>query len=258
MEESDSAKRLSEALSRHIVPLFGILHGKQKLHGTGFLVSSGKSSYLVSAAHVLDRLKDDLDLFFYIEQRVTRKLSGRLHLTRTSEGKDRKSDRLDVGVLELEGPQLPPYPHVDKDAIPIDVLMASPLPRENEQYLLVGFPQSKSKPNLKRREVESEPYGYRNVSKPLADYKRLDLASDDHIAIPFNTERWLGPDGNVRDFPHPNGMSGSPIWLLNHEKFSKYPNRVPIIGIFIEYHKNHRVLIGTHIRFALDMINGKA
>jgi hypothetical protein len=42
-------------LSRHILPLFVELPGgKPQLLGSGFLVSSGNDSYLISAAHVFD------------------------------------------------------------------------------------------------------------------------------------------------------------------------------------------------------------
>lgn len=109
--EAQAITRLANVLARHVVPIFTETSGgRPKLVGSSFLISSGKDSYLVSAAHVFDELKNGHELFFYMEPQIKRKLSGNLHLTKIPEGKSRKDDRLDVGVLKLEGLGLPPYP----------------------------------------------------------------------------------------------------------------------------------------------------
>ena len=165
-EESQAVTRLANVLARHILPLFAESSGgKPKLVGSSFLVSTGTSSYLVSAAHVFDELKVGHELFFYIEPRTKRKISGSLRLTKTPEGENRNGDRLDVGVLKLEGPGLPPYPNVEKCPLAIDALMPNALPREGKQYLLVGYPGSKSRANPVAREVASERSEERRVGK---------------------------------------------------------------------------------------------
>jgi hypothetical protein len=128
-------RKLSTILSRHIVPLFSEDHsGRPEPRGSGFLVSSRGSSFLVSAAHVFDCHPR---LFFYVEPKTQRWLSGELRLTKKPDGKSRESDRLDVGVLKLQSPGLPPYPQVDKYALPISDLMASARPRKVTSQVVV-------------------------------------------------------------------------------------------------------------------------
>lgn len=67
--ESQADTQLSNLLSQHIVPLFIKLRGgKPQLVGSSFLVSSGASFYLVSAAHVFDEHKAGHELFFILSQ----------------------------------------------------------------------------------------------------------------------------------------------------------------------------------------------
>ena len=254
--ESHVITRLSNLLSQHIVPLFSSRRGgKPQLVGSSFLVSSGTSSYLVSAAHVFDELKAGHELFFYIEPRTIRKLSGNLRLTKTPPDKDRANDRLDVGVLKLQGPALPPYPKVQKYPLPISTFMANALPREGKQYLLVGFPESKSRANPAARDLKSKPCSFRNVSAPVSKYSELEVTHQHHIVLSFDVKNTVTPNKEVRAFPNPLGMSGSPIWLLYDENGSNNPSQTPVVGIAIEHHKTERAIVATDVDIALKLIN---
>jgi hypothetical protein len=253
-DQHRAVAELSTILSRHIVPLFSEdRSGKPEPQGCGFLVSSRDSSFPISAAHVLD---DFTRLFFYAEPKKQRWLSGELRLTKRPDGNSRKSDRLDVGVLKLQSPGLPPYPLVDKYVMPINDLMASALPRGDKVYLVLGFPASKSEPHLVRRDVTSEPYAFFNTSAEMQQYTAIGVAPESHIVIPFERTKALGPKGEFRAFPMPKGMSGSPVWLLYDEIGPNDPTRTFIVGIFIEYHKSCHVMLATDVGIALRMING--
>ena len=79
-KESQAVAGLSNLLVQHIVPLFTEHSGsKPQLVGSSFLVSSRTRSCLISAAHVFDELKAGHELFFYIEPKIKRKLSGNHH-----------------------------------------------------------------------------------------------------------------------------------------------------------------------------------
>jgi hypothetical protein len=256
--ESDAVAKLSNVLLRHVVPLFAKRgNDKPQLVGSGFLISSGTSSYLLSAAHVFDELTAGHELFFYIGPKTTRKLTGELRLTKLPRGRDRKFDRLDVGVLKLKGPALPPYPEVQKCPLPIDAFMPNALPREGKQYLLVGFPESKSRINPVAHDLASRPYSFRNVSVPVAKYSDLQVTPQQHIVLSFDAKKTLSPNKEVRAFPDPSGMSGSPLWLLYEENGPNNSSQTPVVGIAIEHHKTQRVIVATDIEIALNLINGK-
>lgn len=249
---------MATLLSRHILPLFVDRPGsKPQLLGSGFLVSSGNDSFLISAAHVFDPLRSGHEPFYYIESNVKRKLSGKLRLTKIPEGGNRSRDRIDIGVLKLEGPRLPPYPEVGKYPLPVQALRSGALPRERKQYLLVGFPESQSRANPVDREVESKVYAFRNISFPTKKYAQLGVNSETHIVLSFDREHSVGQDGATRVFPVPVGMSGSPVFLLYDEDGPNDRSQTPVVGVAIEHRKAQRAIVATDIGFALTLINGE-
>jgi hypothetical protein len=255
--ESRVVTKVATLLSRHILPLFVELPGgKPRLLGSGFLVSSGNQSYLISAAHVFDPLKKGEEPFYYIEAKLKRKLSGELRLSKVPQGGSRSSDRIDIGVLQLQGPRLPPYPDVEKYPMPIQAFMPGALPREGKQYLHIGFPESHSRANPVGREVGSKVYAFRNISCPSEKYTQLGLSPETHVVLSFDRKNSLGPDGSTRAFPDPAGMSGSPVFLLYDENSHNDRTQTPIVGIAIEHRKAEHAIVATDIGFALTFING--
>lgn len=254
--ESQAVSRLSNILSHHLVPLYTATpSGRPKLVGSSLLVSSGMNFYLVSAAHVFDELTTGHELFFYIAPKVIRKLSGNLRLTKMPLGKDRRADRLDVGVLKLEGPALPPYPKIQKYPLPISAFMSNALSREGKQYLLIGFPGSKNRTNPTARELKAKPYSFRNISAPISKYSELGLNPESHIVLSFDVKNTVRKDSEIRAFPDPAGMSGAPIWLLYDKNGPNDPLQTPVVGIAIEHHKKERVIVATDISIVFKLIN---
>jgi hypothetical protein len=74
--------------------------------------------------------------------------------------------------------------------------------------------------------------------------------------MPFNRKKVVGRGSTVRAFPNPEGMSGSPVWLLYDEVGTNDPAQTPVVGILIEYHRRHRLLLATDVGKAVDMIAG--
>jgi hypothetical protein len=200
-------------------------------------------------------LKTGHELFFYVDSHTKRNLSGSLRLTKILEGNNRKLDRLDVGVLRLEGPGLPPYPKIEKYPLALDALMPNALPRDGKQYLLIGFPESKSLSNPIAREVTSKVYGFRNASAAPKKYADLGVSMQSHIVLGFDRKRTIGPDNLIRAFPEPSGISGSPVWLLYDENGFNDPVQTPIVGVAIEHHKNQHSIVATDIDVVLRLIN---
>ncbi len=253
---SEVVSKMSTLLAHHVVPLFlDGPTGRPQRCGSGFFVSAGTTSYLVSAAHVFDPVKDGHEPYFYIGPRTKRKLSGSARITRVPSGQDRRNDHLDIGVLRLEGPGLPPYREVEKYPVPIGALRAGALPREGKQYLLVGFPGTKTRVDSAKREVTTKLYSYRNFSHPVSKYPSMGLNPQSHVAVIFDMKRSLGTDGNTRTFPDPAEMSGSPIWLLYDENGSDDRTQTPVVAVAIEHRKDQHAIIATDIGLALAYID---
>jgi Trypsin-like peptidase domain len=248
--DTRAATALSIPLAEFILPLFADSDGKYpEMIGTGFLVEDRGSTFLISAAHVLDRA---LDLYFYVDKAVTRMLSGRISKTLPPKDGPRTADHLDVAVLKLEGEGLPPYPGLSKRAMPISMLLPSALPRDDKQYLIVGFPSSKSKANRKDREVNSQPVSFRNISATLSQYGDLGVLPETHIVLPLDLKKTVASDGTIKPFFSPHGLSGSPLFCLP-QGWNK-GGSTPVVGVVIEHHKNERAAVATDIALVVEMI----
>lgn len=255
--ESAVVSRMATLLAHHVLPLFrDNPTGKPERCGSGFLVSSGTASFLISAAHVFDAVKEGHEPYYYIGPKTRRKLSGSARLTRPPSGHSRRYDNFDVGVLRLEGPSLPPYPAVEKYPLPVEALMPRALPREGKQYLLAGFPGTKTSLDRARKQITTKLYSYRNISCPTDKYSSIGIDPQSHIAISFDRRKSLGANADLRMFPDPTEMSGSPVWLLYDERGPNDPRQTSVVGVAIEHRPIHRAIIATDISVALEYING--
>ena len=250
-----TVRDMGTVLCQHVTPLFyNNPAGIPVQFGCGFFIADGDNQYLVSAAHVFDEIGRGNQLFYPIGNGLNRNLSGQALLTPLN-GKDRTSDRFDVGVLKLEDPALPPYPATGKRSLPIAALIRNALPRQNKQYMLVGFPETKSRANPVARELNSQPYSYTNISTPASTYAARAVSEKTHIAVLFRRGRSVAQDGRIVPFPSPRGMSGSPLWLLYDQVGDNDSKQTPIVGVFIEYAKSHNSLIATDAASVLEMIS---
>lgn len=254
--EANTIAKLSNCLSNHVLPLFQYENGKPKLVGTGFLVSTDLDDYLISAAHVFDELAKGNELFFYIKANTTAKLLGKLLRTELPPSKNRNDDKLDIGVLKLDKLIRPPYREILKYSLPINTLIPNALPRDEKQYLIIGFPETKSRINPIVRELKSKLSIFRNISAPSSKYQELGLETSNHIVINFEIKRTISPNKAIQTFPKPNGMSGAPVWLLYDNNNHNDPEQTPIVGVLIEHHPYKKVLIATDINIALNLIHG--
>ena len=254
--EANTIAKLSNSLSNHLLPLFQHEKCKPKLVGTGFLVSADLEDYLISAAHVFDELAKGNELFFYINTTTTAKLSGKLLRTKLQPNKNRTGDKLDIGVLKLDNLIRPPYREILKYSLPISTLIPNAIPRDGKEYLIIGFPETKSRINPIARELKSKLSIFQNISAPTSKYGELGLETSNHIVINFEIKRTILPNKAIQTFPKPNGMSGAPVWLLYDHNNHNNPNQTPIVGVLIEYHPSKKALVATDINTALKLIRG--
>lgn len=236
-------------LSRCVVPLYRDEGGRPSQIGSGFFVQAGPTNFLVSAAHVLEL---GASLYYYIEPNVTAKLSGERRLSRWSG--DRERDPVDVGVLKLDV-SVPPYPGVNKHAVDLSYLRPGLLPRAGKVYSMIGFPATRSKVNPAAKKISSTVYAFRNRSIPDSDYAALGASPQTHVILSMDLRDGVDSKGRQRTFPKPQGMSGSPIFMLLEEGPVVESRSFPIVAIGTKYRKAKRALIGTDVAIAVAMIN---
>lgn len=157
-------------------------------------------------------------------------------------------DSLDIGVIRLSGADLPPYPDIDKKALPISAIGGDLQNSDEALFQIVGFPGSRSR-RSGSNQITLQPYSYTNIAAPLSTYPKVNADPALHLALTFNQKKAIGKDGGVRAFPFPYGMSGSPVWLL-----ADHLPQVPAVGIATRWNKNHRCIVATNCRELRKMI----
>jgi hypothetical protein len=241
-------------LTRYAVPLYRYdARRRPEQFATGFFVRVDQAHFLVSAAHVL-RESQQRNLFFYAAQKTLRHLRGRI--TTTGDAGGFVHDPLDVAVLRLEGNAVPPFPEVEKVALDLSALRPEYLPRSAKQYVVVGFPATKSRIDPLSRRAIVQAYAYDSASIGDAAYEAHELSAATHIILPFDRKRTLATNGLTVAFPKPQGMSGSPILVLYEadEFVMKTEPGFALVGVAVRSLPGAKILVGTDVRFVREMI----
>ncbi|MCW0232938.1 MAG: serine protease [Ferrovibrio sp.] len=251
--QEDLLSRISEQSARCVVPIFrNVKNGKPEACGTGFLVSKDDDVFLITAGHVISDLEDNHDLFFYINNSTVRHLVGSYRKT-LSFDRNHKNDRMDTGVLKLDGFNAVLNGTSMKSPLPFYLLLPAATPRAAKHYLVTGFPSSKSRYHFPSRSFVSKPYAFYCISTN-SPYVELGLRENLHIALSFDEKDiHAGDFGSSVNPPSLKGMSGSPVWLLFDEVGSN-PSETHVTGVFIEHWRDKRLLIAADICVAIDII----
>lgn len=227
--------------------------GRPDQYGTGFFVRAGTAHFLVSAAHVLD-VGRTRDVFFYATPNKLRHLTGRVLTTGNAIGG--AYDALDVAVMRLTGDAVPPFPEVDKFAMDVSYLKPNYQPRSGKHYVIVGFPATKSRIDARARTALVSAYAYRSDSIDDDGYRAHGVDATTHVVLPLNLKKGVDVGGSTVTFPKPQGMSGSPVVVLyDVDEAAGDAWRVfPVVAVGIEYRRQAKALVGTDVRFVLEMI----
>lgn len=239
-----------EDVQRFVVPIFRGDDREAESIGTGFLLGAGGKYFLVTAAHVLDDLKSGIRHYFFVEPTTTREVSGQALIAKLPASGERDDDTIDVGVVELEGEGLPPYPAVGREALSASRVAQWQSPRHGKKYAFLGFPSSKGEVNPMKREIRSASYAYLGTSPAPDDYERMGLSEASHILLPFDKKNVITLQASKMNFPKPIGMSGAPLWELRRNE----DGGRRVVGVMIESRKLERVFVAADIGFVLKFI----
>lgn len=247
--------RATSVLTHFVLPIYKIRNRRPIQIGSGFIVRKEARHFLVSAGHVLENLRNE-ELVIYTRPNEIQKLGGTLQLTSRT---DRSvADTFDIAVLELPRRLAPPYSAGNKAPVDFSYLQSCAEDRSGRSFAIIGYPASKSHINPIDYEVEAVTYAYRSSSASSKQYAELGLNETDHIAVPLDLKKGFNSSGKHRNFPKPQGMSGSPIWVV-YEDEPDFENRVfPVVGVGTQYHRRRKILSGTDISVVAAMIEEAA
>ncbi len=165
----------------------------------------------------------------------------------------RKDDPVDVGVIEVPWSR----EQISCYKICTPSMIYAHKPKENTLYIFSGYPSSKNRP--KRNS---------NVRKVCPYFSMGDIVSDEkynkhekkgyskvyNIFINFDSKKLKNLKGERTNAPDQYGMSGGPVWIFEPSSVGTDKQPIRLAGVGIEWHKGEKVLIGTSIIAAMEIL----
>lgn len=204
--------------------------------GTGIFFTHEGLSFVLSAAHVLIRLRDE------------RLLIGGDHLIQLNERFFTSPENdVDLGFVPLSDAQIVELRGAQY--LTIDDVDAVHDAGERQPYYVTGFRTVDNAPDGSPTAITSIGSAYVALAAPPDSYPPLGLSPNTHLVLNFDRER-LYSSANTRDEePEPEGLSGSGVWRLMTD-----PTSDKLVAVVIEHSNAQRVLISTRIAPLLDSL----
>lgn len=222
-----------------------------RLLGSAVLLRLRDESFLITAAHVLDKTRRGA--LRVATPRGIRTVYGRRYVTRKPANGDRDGDKLDIAVLHLASPVASAFP----DSAFATWADLSPRPDEvpPQDLLLVGYPVS-TQPKQRTRDVlEASEYRLLTSPLPTASYAILGLNTDRSILAGFTKDDSYRLTGRSTA-PDLYGMSGCGLWFISGPTGSPRA-RPKLAGIAIEWRRDRpKCIVATRLIVALAPLLG--
>ncbi len=226
-----------QLVAKFVVPLYVMRRNMPVLIGSGFFIAINGKTILISAAHVLNLLSDTSPLFTFEKPDQLIQIGGKRYLSDPNE--------LDLGFIVTSNVSLP-WPEVEISPCGFDYLCAERTPRAGKHFVITGYPETKNRVDPSNRTIKAEIHAYHARSIPDEEYVVHKLDPQRHVALPLDLKKAYSLDGVHRNFPKPQGMSGSPIWELYDESlYPDQPRMFPIVAVGTTY--KNRIIYGADV-----------
>lgn len=216
--------------------------------GSGVLIETAQSGYIVTARHIWSKWKNRV----YVN-------------THTGACFQPEGESIIIGMKDA-------YDHVDQAIIQLPALLHEEIsrvvsflsvddavpdygldPNTIEYFFLHGYPNSKTKDDDKMEQIVSESFTYLAAENFEFEFLKYGLNPHDNYAIEYNKKMYRKVDNNTRIVPQIQGMSGCGLWALTEINNT----HCVLLGILIEriYDQYpNQALICVRIDFALAAI----
>lgn len=238
-------RKLASSLFVHVVPLFQAPAGKRpELVGSSLYLRHPIGSFLVTAAHVINRESATRHLYCTFSDKTFTQLTGTARYTDAD---------LDVAVVEMSEACVGAAALGSK--LPLSVEATASFSRPSgAEYLATGYPASRSKANPHDRRVKFEQSSFRVVGAKPDAYDAVGATPMLHLAFPLDVSNMRFPGGGRGRIPDPHGMSGCPMWELPPSVHENLSGQAKVAGIAIEHHSAQRILVATDIGVVIRLI----
>jgi hypothetical protein len=224
--------------------------GFPEVVGTGVVAKFAGRAFVMSAAHTLDFMERQRT--YVAGERIVPVTGQFFRTSRPDYGRD--SDRIDLGLIELapdEASRLGSQFITPSTLLLREIADRRPILRS--KYLLLGYPRSRQPTRLVGDEHHAPTMN--SITHEVEDltlYARLGVTFDTHIVVHFDRRDFIDRAGSVVS-PHPRGVSGGGIWLLQNF-MTDGPVVARLVAIATEFHEKCNAIIGSRVASLLTVI----
>jgi hypothetical protein len=249
---------IAESISDYIIQLFYDDKKKDpKATGCGTLLEIDNRCFLITAAHVIAEHPDTTYAAIGNDGVF---LGGLMHFIALPASTKRQDDKIDLAFIELEQVTANKIKQQHK-FLTLNDLQIGYIPTENSQYLLYGYPGTKTKSKKLKNEdlIVAKPFIYNSKLHTIFSYEKFGFKSFSHIAINFTGEVLTNVNKNPHYAPDLGGMSGSGLWYLPDFPFPSVITNRKLIGIVIERinELDNKAVISTSIDIVTETLRDK-
>jgi hypothetical protein len=246
--------RQAEYRVQHAVcPIYGVDgRDRPQLIGSSILLKLRSSSFLVTAAHVLDKNKETT-LYVGGATRLVPLQGSSLRTRPPTSG--RGYDTFDIGFIDISETtpnQWSRYRFLTPGDFDVD-----DVPAAHTLYGFVGFPETRNRP-LPDHKLKLSTTVFVVVASALERYDPSGLNPLAHFLGEFDRKKQVDAEKGLVTAPDPHGISGGSVWRLGRpDELATGAPAERLIGIGIEYRRPEKVLVGARISLVVAAL-GKA
>jgi len=242
------AMMAGKRLLRHTVQLYPTANiNKPRPICTALLVAYKEKRFLVSAAHLMMDLPPD-SVAVYVKNELCIPIGNAVY----ADPRDsRVNNETDLIIWRLADEVADELEEQYEFYRPAELSFNHPF-SDKSRYLVVGFPNSKTRLKVGVRKISLNPFIYLTEHADHKYFQQLELQASRNMLFDYKRKRTKGyKTGLVHKGPWTRGLSGCGIWFLPNLLAVKEEDIYPIlISVFIEYRKELNVIVSTKLSMA--------
>lgn len=232
-----------------VCPIFCDREGERIYQvGSGVLIEFRGYEFLLTAAHVIDELKDSSLLVPHSKSEI-KPIEGSYSYIKASGRRD--DDFLDYGYFKLDKSFLAGlkehFYFVKEHELGVERFYA-----DKELFSFVGYPYRKS--NVSGEQASTDSFAYGTYHAKQLEYEQLGFPIDASIVTKFNRKKSFNPSAKRIELPVlPHGISGGGIFIWPQDMTDLPPKNRKLVGVSHTW-KKEGYFIGTRIEILLEAI----
>ena len=223
--------------------------------GSGVLVRYRERHFLVTAAHVADKVASLWILLPHAPLDVAKAVGGHVVKTPVPASGQREDDSLDIAVMEIQAAAVAEltttYQFVEETLLGVEYPAFA-----EARYLLAGYPATQTK--TLGTTVKSVFRAFQATINQEFPFAITKFRHDHNLAVIFSGEQFPLTGGSAALAPKMPGMSGGGLWFFNNYLEENVAAQTKLVGIIIEQYPkpphNPEAILATKLTVVLRII----